>query len=73
MNDMRSRRPLYLVVDVQLGNADLVLSIIPSIQLSESDSNANPTGDMRQIQYKLVDGEASRLFKIDKILEFPTQ
>jgi len=73
MNDMRSRRPLYLVVDVQLGNADLVLSIIPSIQLSESDSNANPTGDMRQIHYKLVDGEASRLFKIDKILEFPTQ
>ena len=40
---------------------------------NEGDSNANPTGDMRQIQYKLVDGEASRLFKIDKILEFPTQ
>lgn len=34
------------------------------------DVNAKPTGGMRQIQYKLVDGEASRLFKIDKIVEY---
>ena len=34
------------------------------------DTNANPTGGMRQIQYKLVDGEASRLFKVDKIVEY---
>ncbi|MDC1198155.1 hypothetical protein N8035_04825 [Algibacter sp.] len=31
------------------------------------DTNNNPTGGMRQIQYKLKDGEASRLFVIDKI------
>jgi len=37
----------------------------------EDDTNVDPTGGMRQIQYKLVDGEASRLFKIDKIVEFP--
>ena len=37
----------------------------------ENDTNAEPTGGMRQIQYKLVDGEASRMFKIDKIVEYP--
>lgn len=34
------------------------------------DSNSNPTGGTRQIQYKLQDGEASRLFVIDKISEY---
>ena len=34
------------------------------------DSNSDPTGGMRQIQYKLQDGEASRLFVIDKISEY---
>ena len=36
----------------------------------EGDSNSNPTGGIRQIQYKLVDGEASRVFKVDKVVEF---
>ena len=36
----------------------------------EGDSNANPTGGMRQIQYKLVDGENGRILKIDKVLVF---
>lgn len=36
----------------------------------EGDSNANPTGGTRQIQYKLVDGESSRILKIDKVVEF---
>lgn len=31
------------------------------------DSNSNPTGGIRQIQYILKDGEASRLFVIDNI------
>ena len=31
------------------------------------DPNSNPTGGTRQIHYKLIDGEASRLFVIDKI------
>jgi len=34
------------------------------------DSNANPTGGMRQIQYKLKDGEASRQFFVDRIVEY---
>lgn len=36
----------------------------------EGDSNASPTGGMRQIQYKLVDGESGRILKIDKVVEF---
>lgn len=36
----------------------------------EGDSNAQPTGTMRQIQYKLVPGEAGWLLKVDKIVEF---
>lgn len=34
------------------------------------DTNSKPSGKMRQIQYKLKDGEASRIFVVDKILEF---
>lgn len=37
----------------------------------EGDTNAQPTGSMRQIQYKMVDGEASRRFEIVRITEFP--
>jgi hypothetical protein len=36
----------------------------------DGDSNSNPTGGTRQIEYKLKDGEASRLFVIDKISEY---
>lgn len=36
----------------------------------EGDSNANPTGKTRQIQYKMVDGEAGRILQIDKVVEF---
>jgi len=34
------------------------------------DTNSNPTGGTHQIQYKLKDGEASRLFVIDKVVEY---
>jgi hypothetical protein len=34
------------------------------------DTNAKPTGGMRQIQYKLKDGENMRQFVVDKILEY---
>lgn len=34
------------------------------------DTNSNPTGKMRQIQYKLKDGENSRVFVVDKIIEY---
>jgi hypothetical protein len=36
----------------------------------EGDTNNNPTGGTRQIEYKLQDGESSRLFVIDKISEY---
>lgn len=36
----------------------------------DGDSNAKPTGGMRQIQYKLVDGENCRTLQVDKVLEF---
>ncbi|MBS3797834.1 PliI family lysozyme inhibitor of I-type lysozyme [Pseudoalteromonas sp. BDTF-M6] len=35
----------------------------------ENDTNAGPTKKMRQVQYKLVDGEAMRRFVIDKVVE----
>lgn len=35
------------------------------------DINSNPSGNIRQIQYKLVNGEASRKFVVDTIKEFP--
>lgn len=37
----------------------------------KGDTNSNSTGGIRQVQYKLVDGEASRAFKVDKVVEFP--
>ncbi|MCP4484544.1 MAG: hypothetical protein GY823_08300 [Flavobacteriaceae bacterium] len=36
----------------------------------DGDTNNNPTGGTRQIEYKLKDGEASRLFVIDKISDY---
>ena len=36
----------------------------------KSDINAQPTGGIRQIQYKLISGEASWLLKLDKVIEF---
>ena len=36
----------------------------------EGDTNAKPTGGMRQIQYKLVAGEAGWLLVIDKVVEY---
>ncbi len=36
----------------------------------DGDSNANPSGGTRQIQYKLVNGEASRKFEIDTVIEY---
>jgi len=36
----------------------------------EGDNNANPTGGMRQIQYKLTQGEAGWILNVDRILEY---
>jgi hypothetical protein len=37
---------------------------------NEGDTNSNPTGNIRQIQYKLKAGEASRKFVVTKIIEY---
>ena len=37
---------------------------------AEGDINANPTGAMRQLQYKLTRGEASWILVLDKSIEF---
>jgi len=37
----------------------------------EGDTNAQPTGGIRQIQYTIVDGEASRRFEIVEITDYP--
>jgi hypothetical protein len=43
-----------------------------SFQLyNERDSKAQPTGYIRQIQYKLVDGEDSKKFVTSMVLEYP--
>lgn len=36
----------------------------------EADTNAQPTGKTRQLQYKLAPGEAGWLLKVDKIVEY---
>ena len=37
---------------------------------NEGDTNANPTGKTRQLNYKLKQGEASWILKLDKVEEF---
>jgi hypothetical protein len=36
----------------------------------EGDANADPTGGMRQVQYRLVPGEAGWLLQVDRIAEY---
>jgi hypothetical protein len=36
----------------------------------DNDTDDKPTGGMRQLQYKLTQGEASWVLKLDKVLEF---
>jgi hypothetical protein len=36
----------------------------------EGDTNAEPTGGLRQVSYKLVEGEAMRKLEVDKITEY---
>jgi len=36
----------------------------------QTDTNRNPTGGMRQIQYKLIPGEAGWILKVDKVVNY---
>ena len=40
---------------------------------NEGDPNSSPTGGIRRIEYKMVDGEAARKFVADKISESPSK
>lgn len=39
----------------------------------KTDPNTDPTGGTRRIEYKLVEGEASRKFMVDKISDLPVK
>lgn len=49
-------------------------SLVQRFQVfNPNDTNNQPTGNIRQIQYKLKEGEACRLFVVDKIVEYPAK
>lgn len=46
------------------------LALLHRFKIYNAGDNNRPTGKTRQIQYKLKDGEASRQFVVDKILDY---
>ncbi|MNR49331.1 hypothetical protein D3C85_1686890 [compost metagenome] len=38
---------------------------------NENDVNSKPTGNMREIHYKLKNGEATKEFVVEKVMEYP--
>ena len=61
----------YMGHDTFLINDSTLIQEFPIYK--EGDPNSNPTGGVRRIQYKLVDGEASRKFVADKISDLPSR
>jgi hypothetical protein len=61
----------YMGHDIFLINESSLVQEFPIYK--EGDPNSNPTGGIRRIQYKLVNGEASRKFVADKISESPSK
>ena len=55
----------FSVVETSLGRRFRVFK--------EGDADDAPTGPMRQLQYKLEEGEASRAFKLVDVTEIPLQ
>ena len=55
----------YMGHDTFLINESTLIQEFPIYK--EGDPNSNPSGGIRRIQYKLVDGEAARKFVVDKI------
>jgi hypothetical protein len=48
----------------------IVAQRFPIYKDKDNDTDAKPTGGWRQLQYKLTQGEASWILKLDKVLEF---
>jgi len=61
----------YMGHDTFLINESALIQEFPIYK--EGDPNSNPTGGIRRIQYKLVNGEASRKFVVDKISDTPSK
>ena len=61
----------YMGHDTFLINESALIQEFPIYK--EGDPNSNPTGGIRRVQYKLVNGEASRKFVADKISESPSK
>ena len=61
----------YMGHDTFLINESALIQEFPIYK--EGDPNSNPTGGIRRIQYKLVNGEASRKFVADKISDSPSK
>jgi len=61
----------YMGHDTFLINESALIQEFPIYK--EGDPNSNPTGGVRRIQYKLVNGEASRKFVADKISDSPAK
>jgi hypothetical protein len=40
---------------------------------SKDEANSNPRGQIREIQYKLKNGEATKEFVIENIIEYPAK
>ena len=61
----------YMGHDTFLINESALIQEFPIYK--EGDPNSNATGGVRRIQYKLVNGEASRKFVADKIVDLPSK
>ena len=61
----------YMGHDTFLINEATLIQEFPIYK--EGDPNSDPTGGIRRIQYKLVNGEASRKFVADKISASPSK
>jgi len=61
----------YMGHDTFLINESTLVQEFPIYK--DGDPNSDPTGGIRRIQYKLIDGEASRKFVADKISDSPSK
>ena len=61
----------YMGHDSFLINESILIQEFPIYK--EGDPNSDPTGGIRRIEYKMIDGEAARKFAADKISESPSK
>ena len=82
VNNGKSMTPIYLrpVIDDPAANAGYMghdeFAVVENRLVQrfpiygENDTNSEPTGGMRQLQYRLVPGEAGWLLEVDRIVEY---